>query len=667
MALLQAAHTQVQIWSAYTRLNTEDIEERRRALNALVAAGPAALTCLRFASGPLRPPRVQYAAAVGLHRLGEREGLTLLCTALRWNLPARPEIQADLEAAFMSIGLPDAVTALLDLYPHLPGRDPLLMGCLCNIWAALLDPRALDILTAPTWQLPDLFRAAVPRFGHLALGPLERMTREPEASRRLLAVSALHHIPFARSLEVLRPLLYDPDPAVRDAVPPAMAAIDPIAATGIVARAVRDGYSSANAIQLIIRHSSRIEELLLTLVARWDPQRPDLTHDTPEAVLAALPMLTSGLPDTMLFPPLCALLGRQPDTALTSAIVRLLNTRLRDSADCAELVRDTLSARLTHPDKEVRREVGQALDRIGEPLGRRLNQWLDDCWPHENLISRLQMVLRGDVEAGQAATQAMQQVSQWFNRLSREAADRLTTGGSPQGGAVAANVDPRLPDALRQTLGNGLLALRRETLPDRIEAAVALCIAAIRALERIGPQAAPCAYDELLAALHIVKYRRRLERETVWPATGQDRQEVGELVRASAASLLLSCYGADSYGLFLAALHAPQPEIHRTAILALGRLGDTRALPYLHAIASRPGDPNAGTAQEAISGIRRINPEVMTLLRGSQQGDASPATLLRHANGNNARSMPDLLLRPAEGECVRDERAKPGIACDSST
>jgi HEAT repeat protein len=678
MELLQAARTQVQIWTAYSQLNTADNAERQRAIGSLADVGPAALTCLRYASGPLRPPRMQYGAAIALHRLGDREGLTVLCNALRWHLPARPEVQGELEAAFVAIGLPDAVTALIDLFPLLPARDAQTMGCLCNIWGTLRDPRCLDILTGLAWQLPELVLSTVPSFGHMAIGHLESMTREPDAGRRLLAVGVLRQLPFGRSLDVLRPLLCDPDPTVRDAIPQAMAGIDPIAATGGVARALRVGYSSRQAVELLGRHSPRVGELLLELIARWDPRHPDPTHDTAEAVIAAIPLLASTPANADLVPTLCALLSRQPDAAITAAIARLLNARLRPHDEQVPLVREALSARLAHPDREVRQEVGQALDKIGDPLGRTMNQCLDDCWPQGNLLTRLQTVLRGGPDAGQAATQAMQQVSQWFNRLSREAADRLAVGGPLPGSPFGPEYDARLPDVLRQVLRNGLDVVRRETSPTAIEEALALSVAALRALERLAPPAALCAYDELIAALFLVKYQVKYQvtnqgravNETAWPLTDPEQNEIGELVRAAAASLLLSCYGPDSYGLFLSALHAPQPEVHRTAIYALSRLGDPRALPYLQAIAARTDALNAGAAQEAISTIRRHNPHVMTLLRASQPGDAKPDTLLRPANGNNINMTPDLLLRPTDAgplsDRPTDQPANPGLAYDPS-
>jgi HEAT repeat protein len=657
MALLQAARTQVLIWTAYSRLNASEVADRRRAIRSFVEIGSAALPCLRFASGPVRPPRVQYSAAVAMHLLGDTDGMALLCSALRWHLPARPELQSEIEAAFLEIGAPDAVSALIDLFPRLPARDPLIMGCLCNLWHELRDPRALDVLTGPYWQLPELFVVTVPGFGLMAIGPLEQMTLEPDQNRRLLAINALRNIPAARSLDVLRPMLHDPDPQVRGAIPAAMCAIDPAAAIGAVARAVRDGYSTREAIDLLARNAGTISDLLIDLVSRWYPQVHDDAHDTRDAVMAAIPLLIdSQMSNSSLFPPLCALLDRRPDSVMTAAIARLLAVRLgpgqrpRAQSTMTLLVRDTLSTRITDPDKEVRLEVSQALERAGEPLGRELNQWLSECWPQGNLLARLHTILRGGPDAGQAATQAMQQVTQWFHRLSREAADRLSTGGPLLSAPTAAGYDPRLPEALRQTLRNSLASLRSDVTDDCIAETVALSTAALRALERIGPPNAMCAYDEIVEALHTVKYSQQHLTPGARPGSVSERREIGEMVRAAAASLLLQLLGTDGYGVFLCALYAPQQEVHRTAMLALSRLGDPRALPHLQVIATDSGHPDNVAAQEAIATIRRTNPEVMTLLRASNHGNARPDTLLRPATGNNVGSSSDLLLRPTTVE-----------------
>ena len=99
--------------------------------------------------------------------------------------------------------------------------------------------------------------------------------------------------------------------------------------------------------------------------------------------------------------------------------------------------------------------------------------------------------------------------------------------------------------------------------------------------------------------------------------------------------------------LFLEALYTPQPEVNHTAIAALGRLGDVRALPHLQPIANNTAHPLCPAAIGAIALIKRTNPEMMTLLRGSSAADAHQETLLRPAAEKSSTVSPDLLLRPS--------------------
>ena len=158
-------------------------------------------------------------------------------------------------------------------------------------------------------------------------------------------------------------------------------------------------------------------------------------------------------------------------------------------------------------------------------------------------------------------------------------------------------------------------------------------------LRRLDVPDALTAQTELLRALHT---RKPLLLPLPSPA-----REIGEPLREEAALALIELLGPESFGLFLEALGAPGPEVRGTAILALGRLGDARAVPYLQPIAANPDNMLAPHAVQALAVIRQNNPEMMTLLRGSSLHDSQPETLLRPLPHARPDAAPELLLRPA--------------------
>jgi HEAT repeat protein len=232
------------------------------------------------------------------------------------------------------------------------------------------------------------------------------------------------------------------------------------------------------------------------------------------------------------------------------------------------------------------------------------------------------------------------------SRVSKETVERLNPGGTASSAAWGVPRDPRLPALLRQLLDNTLDALQQNATPEATEEMLTACVAVVRALARVGTPQALCARNELLRALCLVK--RGVVYEPGGPADFRKSslREIGVVVRTAAAETLLELYGADSFPLFLEALYAPLPDAHSTAIVALGRLGDARALPHLQPLVANAAHALSPVATEAVAAIRRTNPELMTLLRASSALDNRPETLLRPASGNPDDGAPDLLLRP---------------------
>jgi hypothetical protein len=272
--------------------------------------------------------------------------------------------------------------------------------------------------------------------------------------------------------------------------------------------------------------------------------------------------------------------------------------------------------------------------------------WIEVYRPQGSLLDKVQTLLRGGPDAGLAASQAMQQVSQWVSRFSRETAERLSTAGSDF--ALNGAEDARLPELLCRLLGNTLDTLEQSAWPEETEEMLSLSVAVVRVLGRIGAPIMQPARLALIRALHLVKYSVVFDGPSSAPFRKSERREVGHLLRLAAVETLHQLYGGSSFPLFLEALYAPQKEVHGAALFGLGRLGDVRALPHLQALVSRAGHPLEREAQEAIAAIRRTNPELMELLRASHASDMRVDTLLRPASGNPADASPDILLRPAE-------------------
>lgn len=641
---------QIQIWSAFAHLRSANDAERVRAMETLRASGSASLPYLRFALNGVRDYRRRFAAAVVLHWLGKAQGMETLIKALQWELPTTPEIAAELEAAFVTIGSPDAVNALLVLWRQLPdwGDNQAVMASICRVWASVKDPRALDGLLSRATRIPELFEETVPKFGEMAVLRLETMARDPEPARRIMAIRALRHISSGRSFAALVPLLRDPHPDVRAAVPAALEGAGGIvAATRVIVEAIEVGYSTRAAVETVLRGGPAPYLTLQRLIARWDPRRSAPTHDTGDAVLAALPILAGApLSNADLIPTLCSLLERRPGPEILVAAARVIGERRQSGEACDAPARSALLSLLTSADAPVRAEAAGALASLGEPLGKQWNQLIADCRPQGSILQKLQAVLRGGSDAGQAAAQAVQQVSQWFSRASKATVDRLQAVAlTPNNGADVAARDPRTPDLLRQLLDQALTALQQTTLPEETEDRLSLCVAAIRALSRVGTSAALSARAELLQALYTVTHSMVYQGASSGLQRKSEMREVSEMVRGAAAETLAELYGARSFALFLEALYAPQPEVHGTAMAALGRLGDVRALPHLQPIARDTAHPLSSVAAQAIAAIHHTNPDVIELLRGSS-AHTQPDILLRPASGSADATAPDELLRP---------------------
>src|SRR5207253_2753601 len=175
-------------------------------------------------------------------------------------------------------------------------------------------------------------------------------------------------------------------------VPAALEAVAPPSHLAqAVTESVRAGYSTPQAVEMLAQLCAPdFNETLLEIVARWDPSSRVPSGDTAAAVSAALSVLEHAPWDNArLFPALCALLQRRPDSRLTAQIARILGARrhFRDESDAPAL--EALLPLLSSPHGEVRAQAAESLSQLGEPLGKQIVVLIDICRPQGNLLAKL--------------------------------------------------------------------------------------------------------------------------------------------------------------------------------------------------------------------------------------------------------------------------------------
>jgi hypothetical protein len=174
---------------------------------------------------------------------------------------------------------------------------------------------------------------------------------------------------------------------------------------------------------------------------------------------------------------------------------------------------------------------------------------------------------------------------------------------------------------------------------DDLDGQVTLIALLLRALAQLGPPAAKEAWHEIITVLH-------LPSQAFANGPAMQTKRLSEHPGAAAAETLMALYGPDSFGLFLAAIYSPHAAVARTGVTALGMLGDSRSISHLAWIAASDGHPCSEMAAQAIAQIKRTNPEMMSLLRGSAPLAHDTGTLLRAASGGSSDRSADRLLRP---------------------
>ncbi len=639
MNLLDLANQQAVIVSSYAAFGSRDEMERYRAMSAMRECGPAANWMLQIAIRQSGQPRVQFAAAIVMHWLGDRQGLSTLIEALKWRLPAEQPIAPSIESAFITIGSPDSITALMAVWKTLPdwGDHEAIRASIYRVCAALRNPIVLPALASSALLSPAMFERHIPMFGELAIPILRQMIQAPDMRIRMLAIQTLRHIPSQSAFCTLAPLLVDSECTVRALVPGALEKTgNRIAATVEIASVVRRGFPSLEALDFLIKtRPDDLCEILTALFENWLPERG--AENDLEIVLLALPVLITASADIpRVQAALCKLLKEQKDSKVSLALVDAVDVLNRRSRQQAPDVAQCLNEQLNVPSAAVRARAAAALMRLGDSFPTRIIELLDECRPQGSFVSQLQVILRGGQDAGEAATQAVQNVSKWLARITTDAAES-GGGDNPRKTDTSPILeDPRTVPLLCHMLAAVAQLRNTEISVEDVQEKAAFITLILRAMSRIGKPDAIRAWSEIVAVIHLPSIAFAVQGRS--PETKCYENAVG-----AAIETLITLYGSESFGLFLETLYSPRLEVARTGITALEMLGDSRGLPALRAIANNERHPCCTLAAQAIAHIRRTNPEMMSLLRGSTSQGSDPSILLRAARGTTEGDSSSLL------------------------
>ena len=643
----------MKIWNAYRLLCSGHEAERRCAIYTLKELAPASLPCLRFCIEMQNVKRTQFAAAVALHQIGEPLGLKTLSENLRLHLPHRPDIAGDLETAWIALGEPDATTELLNVWSKITDwsdGNPVLIS-IGHVWAKMRDPRVLDAMAEKAARIPKIFDETVAPFAESALPVLAKMTGDPDPYVRIIAIHALKKRVGVRSLNLLVPLLRDPDAVARAQVPQAMLKTGwPAETVRQIGLAIEAGFSSPEAVGVMESVGPVNYDALILLISRWHSAPRKKSADTEPAVFAALRVFEkTTIADAALLPALRALLRRGPGPALTAETIRMVGVIALRNVVPMDSLRGELLPFLAFANDTVRGSAARTLESLGDSLGLNLEHLVIETRPTDSLLAKFQTMLQGGADAETAADEALKQVGNWLTRTAKDTSVKLKL--TKNGSIAALPDDPRLPELLKSLLNNTLAALNKAQTAEEIASCLSLCAACLRIAARLPVTQAIVLHDAIVRAFRCVKFGEVAGKATGSAMRSGDVSEVGRIVRREAGATLWKMYRGDCFPLFIEALYDSTPDIRLTAIAVLGRTGDARALPHLAAHLSSPNGPYYLAAKEADALIRGANPEIMMLLRASSgQSDARPETLLRPATGGKSVTPPDQLLRPAPSE-----------------
>jgi len=668
-------------WWYSLKLSDSEIGTSQDAMQALRNLGDASLPALRRG---IRNDdyRVQLRSAVVLHWLGGRDGLPVLIDSLRYGQRSRIDSTNEITSCYLMIGAPDATKALIGVWhqlPNLSDNDPTAI-LICRIWRLLRDSSMLSCLCETSTQTPRLFVETISVFGTDAIVSLRVLAHDSDPGRRAMALRGLQQIPGYESARIIIPRLQDGDPEVRGLAASALEAVSgPVTSLNALLVAHRAGFSTAASVQMLVLYNPPdLYAVLAGLLTRYEPgsgtgtgaaegkrdegrgtatERGDgetgrrgegrekcLQGDTVGAAReAAIAFSRCPWPNAQVTQLLCGLANRNVHSSIRVAVAQTIAERGRSGDDSDIQAYKTMWRQLTIVDRDARSAAAAALSRLGEPLGRAFEALLDSGRPQDSILQNLHAALVNSQDVGQAVSEAVQHVATWVNRISRVTAKRFSASDAVDMANDAILKDTRTPDLLRTMQANVLECLDRPGADEETVEALSMGVSTLRALARLESSAAQRADVEIRRTYTAVKWID----EDLRPGSGRGvREEAAVVLREAAGQALIDIYGIACFDTLMAGLSHGEDAVKVTSSLALGRLGDPRAVPLLQSISDTGSTEVVTAARAAITAIRRGNPEMMTLLRGSSSTEARPDTLLRPSI--DLTLSPDLLLRPGQ-------------------
>ena len=644
----------------YLRLADKRPEVSSKAMSALRELGDASVGLMRFGVSRSDQPLLQLRCSVVLHWLNCREGMEFLVDYLRHLAENKNSLDEELFNCFIAIGLPDTTPALATVWGHLTqisdtNRSAVLIH---RVLLSLDDAKALPAVCDTAAATPELFLSLVTHFGDRALSNVRTLTLHPLDRNRLMGVHALATIGGTDAASTVTAMLRDNSDLVRSAAPLALERISgPILTLKALVSAHRAGYASFDSVHLLRTYNPpEIHQLLIELIRRFGSQD---TYDSESSIVEALAALTEGpwsLADVV--PDVIALVHRNVSDEIQTAGAYCLGAAImrNEQPDLTHTERAVFRL-LTRTDSRTRFAAAEALLAMNEPLGSEFAAAIDAARPQSSLLKRLQSSIANSQDVGEAVSLAVQHVASWFQKVSRETADRFATTGSERERLEAAVLsDPRVLDLLAALLKNALELVRADMSDTRLIEALGAAIATLKLIAGRKHQTAEQLDDVLKAALRVCWYPKRqasylLSASAALQSAKSYEDAVQELcgqTREAAGLAVIALYGSDWLDELYICLQHSELSVQVSAAVTLGKLGDTRAVNLLQTHAVSRDAILAAACQDAISAIRRTNPEMMTLLRGASPNQQSYNALLRPASAGIVSD--ENLLRPADDE-----------------
>lgn len=610
---------------------------------ALRDLGNVSLPLLRNGIRHIDDPGVAARFAVVLHWLGQSDGMPVLIDSIRYGKHLSKAATEGVVNGFLWIGAPDSTQALVQLWRHLPQLEDSnsVAVLICRIFRELNDPFAMSALCETPARTPGLFLAMASYFGADAIPTLQQLSTHYDPQFRSMAVKGLAKVPGDAAARAILPLLMDPESEVRREAPAALEAVaGPVRTLNAIVLAHNNGYTTAESVQTLKLYSPPdLDSLLEQLINRYDPSADRRCTDTSSAVCEAIVTMSI---KTRSKSRLVEILCRLSERDVTDDIRISIGVAISEVGTCSPEL-DIVASRamckqLSRINRDARSSAAIALARLGDGFGQAFEAMLESVQIQGKLLQKLQSAFINSQDVSQAVTEAVQHVASWLQRFSREAAERFATPGTSAPLNASVLADKRTPELLNSLISSALDTIETVDEPSRVMEAISVAVSCLRLISKLEDEIAQ-EFDALMRRAFVCC------RKPAW--TWKEMNSASAVVREAAADALIHLHGSAMLELFVKSASEASHPVQLTSIAALGRLGDPRCVAALKTIAQYGDTMLKLAAEEALTAIKRGNPEMMTLLRGSSGADTGVEQLVRPVQSASDTTMPELLLRPA--------------------